>query len=395
MSVYKLRTFRFCFVLGAIMCLFVSMRATGRIPQLLNYQGRLTTAGTVMDTIVPIVFTIYADSAGANPIWSKTHGAVNVEDGLFAVSLGSVAALSEDVFDDSPRHLGSKIGDDSVSVPLTRFTSVAYAFKATHTDTTSYAQVSNGGGWTDDGGVVRLTDDDDRVGIGTSSPSYRVDITGSESSPLLNVEKTGSGRGVRVYTTSACAIWVANSGNHGLRVTHADGDGVHVTSADGYAGWFNGRGYFSGNLGVGTLTAGEKLDVVGGSIRTDGQLISTAISGTPPLDVQSETMVTNLNADLLDGQHAADFATAGTETATVDSSSAVSIAFSSATFTTPPELCATVLVLNGNCTGSVARIVSQVITTSGATLSLQGFNGSAFVDLDEFDEIQISYTAVQ
>jgi len=48
----------------------------------------------------------------------------------------------------------------------------------------------------------------------------------------------------------------------------------------------------------------QKLDVSGGSIRTTGQLISTQATGTPPMTVSSTTAVTNLNADMLDGNHA-------------------------------------------------------------------------------------------
>jgi hypothetical protein len=51
------------------------------------------------------------------------------------------------------------------------------------------------------------------------------------------------------------------------------------------------------------------LDVVGGAIRTNNQLISTVATGTAPLTVSSTTLVTNLNADLLDGYHASSFQT--------------------------------------------------------------------------------------
>ena len=66
----------------------------------------------------------------------------------------------------------------------------------------------------------------------------------------------------------------------------------------------------SGYVGLSTLTPGAKLDVVGGDIRTDRRLVSTAGSGAP-LVVTSSGLVTNLNADQLDGFDASDFSMLG------------------------------------------------------------------------------------
>lgn len=385
---------------AAIILVLVCGSVDAQVPRLLNYQGRLTSAATPVDTAVSITFTLYADSTGAATVWTETHPAVLVDDGLFAVLLGSVTPLPPGVFSDSSRYLGVKVGDDPESRPLSRITAAAYALKAARADTASYAESTSGGGsgWTDDGSVVRLTTASDKIGIGTATPANMVHIVGSDSEPLLNIEKTGNGRGLRVSTTSACALWVAASGNHGLRVTSANGDGVHVTAAGGYAGYFNGKGYFGGNLGIGTLVAGQRLDVAGGSIRTDGQLMSTTATGTAPLDVQSETLVTNLNADMLDGLHAAQFAEAcaGTDSVTVDGASSVTISFSGADFSTTPMLSVSALVLSGGSgAGWPARIVSQSVTPTGATLTLHQWNDYVYANLGLGQWVQVSWVAVE
>jgi len=60
------------------------------------------------------------------------------------------------------------------------------------------------------------------------------------------------------------------------------------------------------NLSTGASEAMTKLKVD----NTNGQLKSSTPTGTPPMTIASTDLVTNLNADLLDGNHAAAFATA-------------------------------------------------------------------------------------
>ena len=57
-----------------------------------------------------------------------------------------------------------------------------------------------------------------------------------------------------------------------------------------------------GGVGIGTSMPTAKLDVVG-DIKIFDQIISTAASGTAPLNVASSTRCPNLNADLLDDRH--------------------------------------------------------------------------------------------
>jgi len=58
-------------------------------------------------------------------------------------------------------------------------------------------------------------------------------------------------------------------------------------------------------VGVNDATPSYTLDV-DGTVRATGVITSTLAGGTAPFTIASATLVTNLNADLLDGQHAAD-----------------------------------------------------------------------------------------
>lgn len=134
------------------------------------------------------------------------------------------------------------------------------------------------------------------VGIGILNPTNKLHIVGSASVPLVNIDQSGSHRGLRVNTTSACAIWVDNAGNHGIRITNTNGDGVHITNAGGdgiyvgqsggWAGYFNGKGYFGDNVGIGTATPNSPLEVNGiihstngGFKFPDGTVQTTAATG--------------------------------------------------------------------------------------------------------------------
>ncbi len=67
---------------------------------------------------------------------------------------------------------------------------------------------------------------------------------------------------------------------------------------------------YDGRAGIGTLSPSEKLEV-SGNVKAS-RFISTANTGTPPLQVSSNTLVTNLNADLLDGYDSATGSTPNT-----------------------------------------------------------------------------------
>jgi hypothetical protein len=136
------------------------------------------------------------------------------------------------------------------------------------------------------------------VGIGTSSPISKLEV-------LSTTSEGPSNNGILRFSTNTGADdrgnkigSVAGAGTLGYSYWQAVRPGV---ANDGNIS-FNPLG---GNVGIGTTTPGEKLEVVGNAKATT--FISTQATGTAPLTVASTTAVTNLNADLLDGNHAAAF----------------------------------------------------------------------------------------
>jgi hypothetical protein len=120
---------------GVLLCLALVTLAQAGVPQLMNYQGRLLTdGGDPVDTTISIVFTIYDDSTGGVPLWTETHPAVYVADGLFTVLLGSNNPLTEGVFADDQRYLGIAVGTDPEIEPRTQFSTVGYSYRVSTID---------------------------------------------------------------------------------------------------------------------------------------------------------------------------------------------------------------------------------------------------------------------
>lgn len=83
----------------------------------------------------------------------------------------------------------------------------------------------------------------------------------------------------------------------------------HAFMATGDNPWLSGSGIYilpNGNVGVKKINPNSPLDVNGEASATSFK--STAATGTAPFTVASTTAVTNLNADMVDGKHASDFA---------------------------------------------------------------------------------------
>jgi len=120
--------------------IILSSIAFADVPNLINYQGRLTNdSGEVLDTTVSIVFTIYDDSVSGNVWWTENNPSVTTVGGLFNVLLGSINPVPDSTFDGPNRWLGITVGTDSEISPRSRLISVPYSYLAAKADTASFA----------------------------------------------------------------------------------------------------------------------------------------------------------------------------------------------------------------------------------------------------------------
>ena len=277
--------------------------ALAEVPDYVNYQGTLAdTSGNPINGQRALQFSLYADSVGGSSLWSEAHPQVFVTNGLFNLFLGSINPFPDTLFNGQDLWLETTVEGETFT-PRTNIGSVPYGLKsevtdhALQADSADHAEYADTAGYafdsppdndwlTSGGNIYRTTGN---IGIGTFSPDNKLQIVGSASEPILNVVQTGSFRALRVFSLNACAIWVEYTGNHGLRISEAEGhgiyvenaggDGIHVENAGDWAGYFNGPGYFSGNVGVGTSSPDERLDVDGTVKMTGFKMPTGADSG--------------------------------------------------------------------------------------------------------------------
>jgi len=299
---------------------FVGLSFAG-IPSLINYQGMLTTPGgsSVSDGQYDLTFKIYGSESGNDSVWWEHHSNVLVTNGLFNIILGSINPISVSVFDDSLRYLGITVGSDPELSPRSRLTSVSYAYRALVADSAAVSGSGAGGagGWEDEGSVVRLESSTDKVGIGTASPSEKLTVAGGDFGIYPNLAEPSivtdgynvklgdpDGIGNQVYleiddpgnkivlrnanvgigtTTPNDDLHVANHIRVGEDISYpavygelkhdGSGTGFKINANAGGGGWADIHFQTNattkmfiesaGNVGIGTTSPSEKLDVEG------------------------------------------------------------------------------------------------------------------------------------
>ncbi|MCD4819636.1 MAG: hypothetical protein K8S23_13185 [Candidatus Cloacimonetes bacterium] len=165
-------------IVGAIITMLMAVSlllAEQMVPDKMNYQGRLLDAnGNPVNGTKSITFNAFNDESGGALLWSETQ-TVEVTDGFFNVTLGSINPFNEIFLSCLSAHLVLKVEDDDDMSPRTKINSVLFALFdgdwKTSGDNLYSAQPGN-------------------VGIGTDTPTEKLHVDGGSGTAVL-VESNG------------------------------------------------------------------------------------------------------------------------------------------------------------------------------------------------------------
>ncbi len=112
--------------------------AWAAVPELINFQGKLTDAsGKAVTNAVPMVFRLYTSASGVISSWTETQIVTPDSYGIYSVQLGEVTPLNVDF--SVGYWLGVTVGTDSEMLPRYRMVPSVYALYALNSSTAATA----------------------------------------------------------------------------------------------------------------------------------------------------------------------------------------------------------------------------------------------------------------
>jgi len=258
---------------------FVFASAWSAVPRLLTVQGRLKQGNILAHGDYNIVFYIYDVSSGGTPLWQETHLNVPVDRGFFSVVLGDSNAINLDF--KQQYWLALKVGSDPEMTPRLRLTNSSYAFYAIDANVSAGTSL-----WTDAGTFIYpnnyssfVITDSGNVGIGTTSPTNKLDVRDTGNVAMQVFSDTGVANvSVRTYSTSQydyAGIALNNgtyspatrlqtftsAGGNEFRIYHFPNAPITFYTNNAERMRITG----SGNVGIGTTAPQQKLTLSSGS----------------------------------------------------------------------------------------------------------------------------------
>ena len=275
---------RSIYVALVLLCLIRYASAQTPLGTAFTYQGQLKSGGSPAGPTANLAFSLWdAAGSGSPPVGGNQVGTtismtnVPLTNGLFTVQLTVSGEFGAGAFNGEARWLQIAVNGTTLS-PRQPLTAAPYALNVRAPLILSSNQPASD--------VIK--------GTNTASADGSVAVRGEATAAtgqnygLLGVANSSSGYGVFGF----------NNNGTGIRGQSADGVGIgiygYATRNDqtnfgvygqtesplGFGGYFVGRGYFSGNVGIGTNNPGSSLDIAGTARMTGFQLTTGAAAGS-------------------------------------------------------------------------------------------------------------------
>ena len=233
--------FTFCLCLVALSADLIA-QAT------LSVQGTIQKSfgAAVDDGNYSLTFKLYTASTGGSEVWSETQPNVEITGGVYSVVLGSVNPLTA-AFNQT-YYLGIAVDGGTELTPRAQLTSSPYALSLI--------------------GQSNIFPSTGNVGIGTTSPGQALNI--KNASPTIALQDTDNRSGF-IHQNSDLMYFLSGGVNANAWGSTNGAYWPLTLNMANDAATFGGPAYFmEGNVGIGTTSPTQKLDVNGAIYSHDG-----------------------------------------------------------------------------------------------------------------------------
>ncbi len=171
-----------------ITTLLLAVIATGTVPGLISYQGRLTTASgdPVSDGAYFVRFQIYDAPVGGTSLWNSNIQPVQTKDGVYTYVLGQDVPFPNGLFSGGNRWLGVTVGVDPELSPRQQFLAAPFTFVSQNADSVNWSGIKGMPAGFADG--IDHNSDGDITAVNTSGG-----LTGGATSGDANISVASGG----------------------------------------------------------------------------------------------------------------------------------------------------------------------------------------------------------
>ena len=185
--------------------LIFSVPAGAAVPELINFQGKLTdSAGAAVTSSVPMAFKFYAAASGGSPVWAETQNVTPDSGGIYSVMLGIVTPFG--IPFSNAYWLGVTVGTDSEMLPRYRVVSSAYSLYSLNSATAAYSVNSGTAAWAQGADWSSIIN---KTASGAASDGYLTSIDWN----IFNGKLSASGNGSLLTGITAGQVDLGNVNN--------------------------------------------------------------------------------------------------------------------------------------------------------------------------------------